>query len=412
MTCGDRDSWLTLPSHHVWLDTESSRLLGFGTSLEHPAGGAVWLDDRGNPDLAHPALTYITARMAHVHYLASIRGRPGSQRTADRVFDGLLTTLRDSRNGGWFESSADALSPDAAKTAYTHAFVVLAASAATGAGHPNGRELLGEALDVVERRFWDDQYGMCADTWNADWTELDDYRGINANMHMVEALLTAVDAGARTIWRERAVRICDNVIGWAEQNEYRIPEHFTAQWHPQLEYNSNDTANQFKPYGATVGHGFEWARLLVQASLADTGVRGRRYVEAAESLYHRAAQDGWQPGPTPGFVYTTDWAGRPVVTGRLHWVLCEAIAAAATLGRHTGEDRYHSDYRTWWDIAADCCVDGVDGSWHHELDTRNRPAATVWSGKPDLYHAVQATWISRYPPSSSMLAALHTSANH
>jgi sulfoquinovose isomerase len=406
MTSGDRRQWWTLPAHQRWLDTESARLLRFGSSLEHPAGGAAWLNDRGHPDLSHPALTYITARMAHVHFLASMQGYPGSRRKADRVFDGLLTTLRDSTNGGWFESSADASSPDATKTAYTHAFVVLAAAAAAAAGHPSGRGLLDEALEVVERRFWDENYGMCADTWNASWTALDGYRGINANMHMVEALLAAADAGAPEVWRSRAVRICDNVIGWSQANDHRIPEHFTAEWQPMLEYNSGDTANQFKPYGATVGHGFEWARLLVQASLVADSPRGHDYVAAAASLYHRAAQDGWQPGPLPGFVYTTDWTGRPVVTERLHWVLCEAIAAAATLGRRTGEERYDNDYRAWWDIAADSFIDLVDGSWHHELDADNRPAATVWSGKPDLYHAVQATWISRGVNSSSMVAAL------
>jgi sulfoquinovose isomerase len=406
MTSGDRRQWWTLPAHQRWLDTESARLLRFGSSLEHPAGGAAWLNDRGHPDLSHPALTYITARMAHVHFLASMQGYPGSRRKADRVFDGLLTTLRDSTNGGWFESSAAASSPDATKTAYTHAFVVLAAAAAAAAGHPSGRGLLDEALEVVERRFWDENYGMCADTWDASWTALDGYRGINANMHMVEALLAAADAGAPEVWRSRAVRICDNVIGWSQANDHRIPEHFTAEWQPMLEYNSGDTANQFKPYGATVGHGFEWARLLVQASLVADSPRGHDYVAAAVSLYHRAAQDGWQPGPLPGFVYTTDWTGRPVVTERLHWVLCEAIAAAATLGRRTGEERYDNDYRAWWDIAADSFIDLVDGSWHHELDADNRPAATVWSGKPDLYHAVQATWISRGVNSSSMAAAL------
>ncbi|MDJ0469819.1 AGE family epimerase/isomerase [Rhodococcoides fascians] len=407
MTSGDRRQWWTLPAHQRWLDTESARLLRFGSSLEHPAGGAAWLNDRGHPDLSHPALTYITARMAHVHFLASMQGYPGSRRKADRVFDGLLTTLRDSTNGGWFESSADASSPDATKTAYTHAFVVLAAAAAAAAGHPSGRGLLDEALEVVDRRFWDENHGMCADTWNASWTALDGYRGINANMHMVEALLAAADAGAPEVWRSRAVRICDNVIGWSQANENRIPEHFTAEWQPMLEYNSGDTANQFKPYGATVGHGFEWARLLVQASLVADSPGGHDYVAAAASLYHRAAQDGWQPGgPSPGFVYTTDWTGRPVVRERLHWVLCEAIAAAATLGRRTGEERYDNDYRAWWDIAADSFIDLVDGSWHHELDADNRPAATVWSGKPDLYHAVQATWISRGVNSSSMVAAL------
>lgn len=261
-------------------------------------------------------------------------------------------------------------------------------ASATVAGHPRGREILDAALATVEERFWDDEYGMCSDTWNTDWTTLDPYRGINGNMHMVEALLAAVDAGAPAVWRERALRICTRVCGWAQANEWRIPEHFTADWVPLLEYNSDDPANQFKPYGATVGHGFEWARLLAQ-----TGVN--EFLTAATSIYDRAALDGWQPGPTPGFVYTTDWFGRPVVTERLHWVVCEAISAAATFARLTGDSRYESDYRTWWDVAADYFVDRENGSWHHELDERNEPASTVWSGKPDIYHAIQATWISR-----------------
>ncbi|WP_222626387.1 MULTISPECIES: AGE family epimerase/isomerase [unclassified Rhodococcus (in: high G+C Gram-positive bacteria)] len=394
-------SWPTLPSHRSWLDGESARLLDFGRTLDHPSGGAAWLDGTGEPDLTRPVFTWITARMVHVQYLGALLGHPGSRRRADRLFDGLLTVLRDDRHDGWVEST-----DDATKSAYTHAFVVLAASTATAAGHPRGPALLAEALAVVDARFWDDRSGMCVDTWNADWSELSDYRGINANMHMVEAMLAAVDAGAPTAWRERAARICDTVIEWSEANDWRIPEHFTTDWEPLLEYNSDSPADQFKPYGATVGHGFEWSRLMLQVSLVATSARGHDHVDVARSLYRRAAADGWQEGSTPGFVYTTDWTGRPVVTQRLHWVLCEAIAAAATLLRWTGEGEYENDYRAWWDHAADCYIDRAHGSWHHELDEHNTVATSVWGGKPDVYHAAQAVWISRYPTGSSLAAVL------
>ena len=46
------------------------------------------------------------------------------------------------------------------------------------------------------------------------------------------------------------------------------------------------------------------------------------------------------------------------------------------------------------------------GSWHHELDPGNRPQASVWRGKPDLYHAVQATLLPRLPLSPSLASAL------
>ena len=37
-------------------------------------------------------------------------------------------------------------------------------------------------------------------------------------------------SGISLRYRERAGRIIDHVIGWAAQNNYRIPEHFTKDW--------------------------------------------------------------------------------------------------------------------------------------------------------------------------------------
>ena len=74
----------------------------------------------------------------------------------------------------------------------------------------------------------------------------------------------------------------------------------------------------------------------------------------------------------------------------MHWVVAEAIAAAAALHRRTGEEDYARRYAEWWAYAVDHLIDLERGSWHHELDAANRPQASVWPGKPDLYHAVQA----------------------
>jgi sulfoquinovose isomerase len=50
--------------------------------------------------------------------------------------------------------------------------------------------------------------------------------------------------------------------------------------------------------------------------------------------------------------------------------------------------------------------DRTYGSWHHQLDADNHVIDTVWPGKPDLYHAVQATVIPRLPLAPSMATAL------
>ena len=112
------------------------------------------------------------------------------------------------------------------------------------------------------------------------------------------------------------------------------------------------------------------------------------------------------PDGHPGFVYTVDWAGAPVVTARLHWVLAEAVGAAAVLHGATGDREYRLRYDEWWRWAEDHLVDREAGSWHHELDVEGRPASTVKIGKADVYHAFQATLLPGLPLAPSLAAAL------
>ena len=58
---------------------------------------------------------------------------------------------------------------------------------------PGAADLLTEALGVWDQRFFDAEAGMFVDSWNRGFTQLSDYRGVNANMHAVEALLAAAD---------------------------------------------------------------------------------------------------------------------------------------------------------------------------------------------------------------------------
>jgi len=66
---------------------------------------------------------------------------------------------------------------------------------------------------------------------------------------------------------------------------------------------------------------------------------------------------------------------------------------------------YEDWYRRWWDYAATYLV-RQDGSWQHELDEENRPAGTVWPGRPDLYHSVHAVLLQRLPLAPSAPVAL------
>ncbi len=388
------------------LDAECNRLLDFGRYFPHPLGGAAWLDERGQPDLSRPVHTWITARMLHVYALGHLMGRPGDADLAAQALDGLAGRLRDGTNGGWVTSIDDADETPDEKACYTHAFVVLAASSGAVAGVSGSRDLLTEVLSVWDERFFDAEAGMFIDSWNRDFTQLDDYRGVNCNMHSVEALLAAADVTGGHPWRERALGIARRVVlEFAQPHSWRIPEHFTSRWEPRLEHNRDRPDDQFQPYGATGGHGLEWSRLLLhlEASLADPP---DWLLPAAEALFDRAVVDCWAVDGADGFIYTTDWDGNAVVQDRFHWVVAEAIAAAAALHARTSDDRYSELATTWWAYAERYLFDRTYGSWHHQLNASNQVIDTVWPGKPDLYHAVQATVIPRLPLAPSVATAL------
>jgi mannose/cellobiose epimerase-like protein (N-acyl-D-glucosamine 2-epimerase family) len=332
---------------------------------------------------------------------AHLLGVPGAGEAADVALEALRTHLRDEEHGGWVASRGPGADDvDGTKAAYAHAFVVLAAATGTVAGREGAPELLELALRTLDERFWEAEHRLHLDERSRDWSAVDPYRGVNANMHAVEALLAAFDATGEREWLERAASIADRVAAWAEANRWRIPEHFDDRWRVQLELNADRPDDPFKPYGATPGHGLEWARLLVQLDVAG-GTSGRR-TDDATALFDRAAADGWDGD---GFVYTTDWQGRPVVARRFHWVAAEAVAAADVLHRVTGDGRFVTSAAGWWRWIDAHLVDHERGSWHHELDTDNRPSGRTWIGKPDVYHAAQAVILPELPLAGSFGAA-------
>jgi sulfoquinovose isomerase len=401
-------AWLASPAHHRWLEQETDRLLEFSRASRHPAGGFAWLDSAGRPQLDRPVELWVTGRMTHVFALGHLLGRPGCGRLVDHGVAALTSLFRDEKHSGWYA----AVSPDGPvtreKAAYPHAFVVLAASSAVVAGRPGADSLLREALDVMTNRFWDETHGMVVEEWDEAFTGVDDYRGVNANMHTVEALLAAADVTGDRGLRDRALRIVSRVVHeLGRGNDGRLPEHFDDAWNPRYDYNVDAPAHPFRPYGATVGHGLEWARLALHlhAALGERDAPGW-LLDDAVALFDAAVRDGWSVDGRPGFVYTVDWQGRPVVHERMHWVAAEATATAAALWTATGESTYADWYELWWDYIADVMIDRRLGSWWHELDADNRPSGTVWNGKPDAYHAVQATLVPRLPLAPTLATAL------
>ncbi len=388
-------------------------LLSFGHQFPSPGGSSYYLGDDGTPWKDRNRETWITSRMAHVYSIGSMLGHEGSEALADAALKGLRGELHDDQNGGWYAGLTKDNEIVPTKQCYAHAFVILAASSGVLAGREGAEELLKDALALYDLRFWNEKEGLSCDTWNTEFTELDSYRGLNANMHTVEAFLAAADVTGDEKYRVRAGRIIDRVLIWAKDNNWRIPEHFSSDWVPDLECNKDRPDDQFKPYGATPGHGIEWARLVTQWALStykEDKAGATSYIEAAENLYNRAVSDAWNADGAPGICYTTDWNGKPVVHDRMHWTLAEAINTSAVLHRVTGNEKYAADYAELMKYLDEKVLDHVNGSWFHQLDRENNLLETVWPGKSDIYHALQATLIPYYAPGLSIAVAVKKQA--
>ncbi|MHA6799568.1 AGE family epimerase/isomerase [Bounagaea algeriensis] len=380
-------------AHRERLAAERARITEFAAASRAPGGGFGWLDRAGRLDPDRPVATWLTGRMTHVFSLAHLLGTPGTAELVDHGLAAFRGLLRDDEAGGWYSSAEDS-----AKAAYEHAFVVLGAGSATAAGRPGAAELLSEALDVVDTWFWDEQVGLARESWDRQWQVTEDYRGANSNMHLVEAFLTAGDVTGDSSWHRRALGIAEFLINEvAASYDWRLPEHFTADWKPIADYNRDQPAHPFRPHGATVGHWMEWARLLLHLE-ASLGTQAPDWLLAdARNLFDSAVRRGWNVDGHPGFVYTLDWQDRPQVTERMHWVIAEAIMAAAALHHRTGEAEHERWYRSFWDYAENHHIDRGAGSWLHEIAPDGSPSATVWPGKPDAYHAYHAALLPELP---------------
>lgn len=386
------------PTHRRWLEGHRESLLDFyQPEIRLDAGGYAWLDDSGHPIPAKGAQLWLGTRMIHVFALAAMLGRPGA---AEIVEHGLAFYTdgpgHDDKYGGWYPVVGGS-APDDRKELYGIAQMVLAGSTATAAGFSRGPQLMQEALEVIDRFYWLEEWGRCAEGYDRSFARLDPYRGQNANMHLTEAYLAAHQVTGDEKYLSRAVRIAYNIAGRAAEKaipgSWRLPEHFDTSWRPILDYNIDDPRHPFRPYGSQVGHWLEWSKLCLQ--IAAQGVDDPWLPTAAEALFNAAVTEGWTGDG--GFVYTVDWDGRPVVAERYFWEAPEAMGAARLLWLRTGDQRYLDWYRRLWEFCDTHFLDHDKGGWFSELDSDNQPVTHTWEGKPDLYHVYQATLYAFVP---------------
>jgi sulfoquinovose isomerase len=399
---------VTRPAHRAWLMDQATRLFAmFQRAALNPKGGFFALDTEGNaiaPTGPAGSVRYLheTTRMVHCFSMAHLMGLPGADGMIDHGMAFLHSHHRDATHGGWFWAVNDSAPVDATKQAYGHAFVLLAGASAKVVGHPDADRLIGAVTEVLHRRFWDDTAGAMTEEYSANWQPLGDYRGQNSNMHMTEALMAAFEATGDRSYLTMAERIAQLIIDrHARAEGWRVAEHFHADWRVDRAYQGDP---MFRPAGTTPGHALEWSRL--QNQLWELGGRAHDWmIEGARALFLHTCDIGWDRA-RGGFYYTLDWSDQPTRSDRYWWPCAEGIAAAAVLRQTGGDPRFEVWYRRIWDFAATHLIDPDHGGWFPELDDDLRPVSRVFTGKPDLYHAVQACLIPLVPATGSVTRGL------
>lgn len=389
------------PVHRAFLAADARRQLDFFRPSLRADGGFDVLNWDGSAIVGAPQELHTTTRLIHSYALGKAFGDGAADDIIDAGMKFLWNMHRDPAHGGYVWSVQGRVPADGTKLAYGHVFVLLAASSAKQAGHPDADRLLADVAGIIDAHYWDEGHGLLRDEYAQDWTPFSTYRGMNANMHGIEAMLAAYEATGERVWLDRAGRILDFFVGRvAATHDWRIPEHYTEDWQIDPDYQGNP---MFRPAGSTPGHSLELGRLVVQhwdlAGRGDAGALAR-----ARNLVSHALGSAWRP--EGGIAYTLGRDGKIGIADRYWWPVTEGAGVLATLLKADPKAEDADWYRRLWSFANSVFIDHERGGWFPEIDAAGTPVQIQFQGKPDIYHALQADLLPLVPVVSRQLSAL------
>lgn len=270
---------------------------------------------------------------------------------ARRGIDALVRFFGTPERSGWFWAvDADGEVTDERYDAYGHAFVLLALSiAATVLNDGRSAELANQTWAFAKERFRHEHGGLI---WKIghDGAILEAVRSQNPMMHAFEALLAFAPIDSSGSAKQDAL----DTWAFLEARMPRfgaLPEWFDPAWEPLM-----DGEQSF----VEVGHVFEWAFLLSEASalFADA-----KLLEKGRSLLEFGMRYGYdhQAG---GIVARIDFDGNVIEPRKGWWEQCEAIRAVARYVNRHGEARLGDSLNLSLAFVYDHFVDRQYGGWY------------------------------------------------
>ena len=376
----------------AFLEQHIESILAFyEPSVFDPAGGFFqhFRDDGSIYDASTRHLVSSTRFVFNYVNAFQQTGKPHYRDWAAHGFAYLRSDHRQANGAYIWQRGAQGIE-DGRAMAYGHAFVMLAAAYAARLDIAEAADTIDEIWDFMERYFWQAEHHAYADERNADLSTLDSYRGQNANMHSVEALIAAYETTKAphflTRAEEIATQFCQRLAAAADG---QIWEHYTEDWQHDWTYNIDKPDDLFKPWGFQPGHQVEWAKLLLQLD----GLAPKDwYLPTAQNLFDTAMAKGWDP-QYGGLVYGYAPDGQFADAHKYFWVQAEAIAAAWRLWQRTNDAAYQEAYHRLWRYAWDHLIDHKYGAWYRIVSQEGK-WIEPWkspAGKVD-YHTMGACW--------------------
>ncbi|RQG99395.1 AGE family epimerase/isomerase [Natrarchaeobius oligotrophus] len=372
-------------------------LSAVGVRPLHPRTGDPYPDDERH-------LVATCRSVSNFAIGALLDGPDWCQDAANRALE-CLHPFRATDGSGYHRLVASTGEPtDRTRSAYGHAFVLLAYARATDAGIDGARDRLEHAADLIDDEFRD-AGGLIRSDCDPDWTEREPYRGQNANMHACEAFLAAHEATDDIRHLERAGQIAERIaVELATETDGLLWEHYTDEWEHDFAYNRDRPHHQFRPPGYQPGHHVEWAKLLALLDrYDDANAPPDGWYERATELFDAAVDLGWTGD---GFAYTVDADGATIVSDRYGWALAEGIGAAAALAERAsahGDVEARDRFLSWESRFLECADEyrGPAGLWY-EKRLADAQGGDLLAPEPPVvepdYHPVTAffeSWRSR-----------------
>lgn len=290
---------------------------------------------------------YLDIAKHGLHYLENTHWQPESKSYA--------WTIKDNRPS------------DMTQQAYGYAFILLAYAAAKKASIITTDDKLLATYELLEEKFWQEEYGLYADEINSDGV-LDDYRGQNSNMHLCEAMISAYEATQNPIFLKKATLLAYNItVRQTEKTDGLVWEHFNTKFEIDWDYNKNDSKNLYRPWGFQPGHQIEWAKLLL---ILNRYSPDKWLVARAINLYDRAFEISWD-SMHGGLIYGFDQQEKWCDDDKYFWVQAESFATAGLLYLSTKEDKYLEQYQAIWEYCIEHFVDKEHGAWFRLLSREN-----------------------------------------